>query len=130
MRHRSPALSWIAHPARAPSCQHTVPAPLKPTAVQSGYGALVAVSVTQTAAGRAPFDLGPAIAALSLLGVALLGAAYVAALLALRHGGLHLTTHKPRRRGPAKRTREQRCITRRCGQAAQPGGHQHRPTLA
>jgi hypothetical protein len=54
-------------------------------AATAGYGALVAVSVTQTAAGRAPFDLGPAIAALSLLGVALLGAAYVAALLALRH---------------------------------------------
>jgi len=54
-------------------------------AATAGYGALVAVSVAQTAAGRAPFDLGAAAAALTLLGVALLGAAYGAALLALRH---------------------------------------------
>jgi hypothetical protein len=53
-------------------------------AATAGYGALVAASVAQTAAGRAPFHLGPATAALSLLGVALLGAAYAAALLALR----------------------------------------------
>jgi len=54
-------------------------------AATAGYGTLVAVSVTQTAAGRAPLDLGVAAAALSLLGVALLAAAYGAALLALRH---------------------------------------------
>ena len=54
-------------------------------AATAGYGALVAVSVAQTAAGRAPFDLDMAAAALSLAGVLLLGAAYAAALLALRH---------------------------------------------
>src|SRR5262249_61915076 len=49
----------------------------------AGYGALVAVSVTQTAAGRAPFDLGPAAAALTLAGGALPGTAYRARLRAL-----------------------------------------------
>ena len=73
----------------------------------AGYGALVAVAVAQTAAGRAPFDLGAAVATLSLMGVALLGAAYTAALLALRRGGLHLTSRQP---GPA-----------RVGQATQQG---------
>lgn len=43
-----------------------------------GYGALAAVSLLQTAAGMAP-------AVLSLLGVALLGVAFLAALLTLRH---------------------------------------------
>jgi hypothetical protein len=50
-----------------------------------GYGALVAVSLLQTAAGLAPLDLGLAAAVLSLLGVLLLGTAFTAALLALRH---------------------------------------------
>jgi hypothetical protein len=50
-----------------------------------GYGALVAVSLGQTAAGLAPFDVGVAGAVLSLLGVVLLGMAFLAALLALRH---------------------------------------------
>ena len=50
-----------------------------------GYAALVAVSLLQTAAGLAPFDVGPAAAALYLLGVGLLGTAFAAALLALRH---------------------------------------------
>jgi hypothetical protein len=54
-------------------------------AATAGYGALVAVSVAQTAAGQAPFDLGPAAVALTLAGAALLAAAYTAALLALRH---------------------------------------------
>ena len=54
-------------------------------AAAAGFGALVAVSVAQTAAGRAPFDLGPATAALTLGGVALLGTAYGTALLALRN---------------------------------------------
>jgi hypothetical protein len=45
----------------------------------------VAASVAQTAAGRAPFDLGAAAAALSLAGVVLLAAAYGTALLALRN---------------------------------------------
>jgi hypothetical protein len=50
-----------------------------------GYVALVAVSLLQTVAGRAPSDLGVAAAALGLLGVVLLGAAFLAALLALRN---------------------------------------------
>jgi hypothetical protein len=51
----------------------------------AGYLALVAVSLLQTAAGSAPLDVGVAAAALCLLGVVLLGAAFLAALLALRH---------------------------------------------
>jgi hypothetical protein len=47
--------------------------------------ALVAVSLLQTAAGLAPMDLGVATAVLSLLGVAFLGVAFGAALVALRH---------------------------------------------
>jgi hypothetical protein len=54
-------------------------------AATTGYGALVAVSLAQTAAGLAPLDLGVATAVLSLLGVVLLGMAFLAALLALRH---------------------------------------------
>jgi hypothetical protein len=50
-----------------------------------GYVALVAVSVLQTAAGLAPFDVGVAAAVLYLLGVVVLGAAFLAALLALRN---------------------------------------------
>jgi hypothetical protein len=50
-----------------------------------GYGALVVVSLLQTAAGLAPLDLGVAAAVLSLLGVALVGGAFGAALVALRH---------------------------------------------
>lgn len=49
-----------------------------------GYVTLVAVSVMQTAAGVAPFDLGVAAAVLYLLGVALLASAFALALLALR----------------------------------------------
>lgn len=54
-------------------------------AATAGYLALVAVSLLQTAAGSAPLDVGVAAAALYLLGVVLLGAAFLAALLALRH---------------------------------------------
>jgi hypothetical protein len=50
-----------------------------------GYGALVAVSLLQTASGLAPMDVGVAAAVLSLLGVVLLGVASGAALLALRN---------------------------------------------
>jgi hypothetical protein len=50
-----------------------------------GYVSLVAVSVLQAATGVAPFDVGPVAAALYLLGVGLLGAAFLAALLALRN---------------------------------------------
>jgi hypothetical protein len=52
----------------------------------AGYTALVAVSVLQTAAGVAPFDLGVVAALLYLVAVALLGSALVAALAALRRG--------------------------------------------
>jgi hypothetical protein len=50
-----------------------------------GYLALVVVSVLQAAGGVAPFDVGVVAAVLYLLGVVLLGVAFVAALLALRH---------------------------------------------
>ena len=49
-----------------------------------GYLALVAVSLLQTATGLAPLDVGVVAAVLYLLGVGLLGAAFVAAILALR----------------------------------------------
>jgi hypothetical protein len=45
----------------------------------------VVVSVLQAAAGVAPFDVGLVAAVLYLLGVGLLGAAFLAALLALRN---------------------------------------------
>jgi hypothetical protein len=48
-----------------------------------GYVALVAVTLLQTAAGRAPFEVGAAAGLLYLLGVGLLAAAFVAALRAL-----------------------------------------------
>jgi hypothetical protein len=51
----------------------------------AGYVALVVVSVLQAAAGVAPFDVGLVAAVLYLLGVGLLGAAFLAALLALRN---------------------------------------------
>jgi hypothetical protein len=54
-------------------------------AATTGYGWLVAVSLLQTTAGLAPFDVGVTEAVLSLLGVVLLGAAFLAALLALRN---------------------------------------------
>jgi hypothetical protein len=50
----------------------------------TGYGALVAVSLGQAAAGVAPLDLGVAAAVLSLLGLLLLASAFGAALFALR----------------------------------------------
>ena len=53
-------------------------------AATAGYLALVAVSLLQTAAGAAPLDVGVAAAALYLVAVVLLGAAFLAALLALR----------------------------------------------
>ena len=49
-----------------------------------GYVALVVVSLIQTASGVAPLHVGARAAVLYLLGVALLGVAFVAALLALR----------------------------------------------
>jgi hypothetical protein len=50
-----------------------------------GYVALVVVSVLQTAAGLAPMDVGLVPALLYLLGLSLLGVAFLAALLALRN---------------------------------------------
>jgi hypothetical protein len=50
-----------------------------------GYVALVVVSLAQTVAGVAPYDFGVATVSIYLLGVLLLGTAFVAALLALRH---------------------------------------------
>jgi hypothetical protein len=50
-----------------------------------GYAALVVVSVQQTATGVAPFDVGVAAAVLYLCGIALLGTALTATLLALRN---------------------------------------------
>ena len=50
-----------------------------------GYVALVTVSLLQTAAGLAPLDVGAVAGLLYLLGVGLLGVAFVAALLALRN---------------------------------------------
>jgi hypothetical protein len=52
-----------------------------------GHAALVAVSLLQTATGVAPSDVDVIAAVLYLLGVGLLGAAFLAALLALRNPG-------------------------------------------
>jgi hypothetical protein len=76
-----PALAWLLSFAALPERRRVGLV----WAASVGYGALVAVSVAQTAAGRAPFDLGVATAAPSLAGVALLGTAFGTALLALRH---------------------------------------------
>jgi hypothetical protein len=50
-----------------------------------GYVALVVVSGLQTAAGLAPVDVGAVAALLYLLGVGLLGVAFLTALLSLRN---------------------------------------------
>lgn len=50
-----------------------------------GYVALVMVSVLQTAAGLTPLDVGAVAALLYLLGVGMLGVAFLAAILALRN---------------------------------------------
>jgi hypothetical protein len=75
-----PALAWLLSFAAMPEQRRVG---LVRVAVL-GYVALVVVSVLQTATGVAPFDVGVATAVLYLLGVALLGLALVAALLALR----------------------------------------------
>jgi hypothetical protein len=75
-----PALAWLLSFAAMPEQRRVG---LVRVAVL-GYVALVVVSVLQTATGVAPFDVGVAAAVLYLLGVALLGLALVAALLALR----------------------------------------------
>ncbi len=75
-----PGLAWLLGFARLPEGRRLGLV----WAATVGYGALVAVSLGQTAAGLAPLDLGVATAALSLLGMLLLAAAFAAALLALR----------------------------------------------
>ena len=76
-----PALAWLLSFA-------ALPEPRRVGLVRIaalGYAALVVVSLLQTATGVAPLDVGVAAAVLYLLGVALLGVALVAALLALRN---------------------------------------------
>jgi hypothetical protein len=75
-----PALAWLLSFAALPE-----PRRLRLVRIAVvGYAALVVVSVLQTVTGAAPFDVGVVAAALYLLGVLLLGAAFLAALLALR----------------------------------------------
>jgi hypothetical protein len=76
-----PALAWLLSFAALPERRRLG---LVRMAVL-GYVALLAVSLLQVATGAAPFDVGVVAAALYLVGVALLGAAFVAAMLALRH---------------------------------------------
>jgi hypothetical protein len=76
-----PALAWLLSFAALPERRRLG---LVRMAVL-GYVALLAVSLLQVATGVAPFDVGVVAAALYLVGVALLGAAFVAALLALRN---------------------------------------------
>ncbi len=76
-----PALAWLLSFARLPERWRLVLV----AGATVGYGALVAVSLLQTAAGLAPLDVGVAAAVLSLLGVLLLGTAFGVALLALRN---------------------------------------------
>jgi hypothetical protein len=75
-----PALAWLLSFAALPERRRL----RLVWAATTGYAGLVAVSLLQTAAGLAPLDVGVAAAALSLLGVVLLGGAFLAALLALR----------------------------------------------
>jgi hypothetical protein len=77
-----PGLAWLLGFAALPERRRRLGLVWAAT---TGYGALVAVSLGQAAAGLAPLDLGVAAAVLALLGVALLGTAFGAVLLALRH---------------------------------------------
>jgi hypothetical protein len=75
-----PTLAWLLSFARLPQ-----PRRLSLVwAATVGYVALVVVNLLQTAAGLAPFDVGVVAAVLYLLGVVLLGVAFLTALLALR----------------------------------------------
>ncbi len=76
-----PALAWLLSFAALPERRRVA---LVGTATL-GYAALVVVSVLQTATGMAPLDVGVVAAVLYLVGVGLLGTAFVAALLALRN---------------------------------------------
>jgi hypothetical protein len=75
-----PGLAWLLSFAHIPEPRRLG---LVWTAA-GGYLALVVVNLLQTATGTAPFDVGVVAAVLYLLGAGLLGAAFVAALLALR----------------------------------------------
>jgi hypothetical protein len=75
-----PALAWLLSFAAMPEQRRVGLVRI----AALGYVALVVVSVLQTATGVAPFDVGVVAAVLYLVGVALLGLALVAALLALR----------------------------------------------
>jgi len=69
-----PALAWLLSFAALPEQRR-----LGLVRIASlGYAALVVVSVLQTANGLAPFDVGVAAAVLYLLGIALLGGAFLA----------------------------------------------------
>jgi len=76
-----PGLAWLLSFAALPERRRLV---LVGTATL-GYAALVVVSLLQTATGVAPFDVGVVAVVLYLVGVGLLGAAFAAALLALRN---------------------------------------------
>jgi hypothetical protein len=76
-----PALAWLLSFAAIDERQRL----LLVRAATLGYLALVAVSLAQTVAGVAPWQVGVATAAIWLLGVLLVGSAFLAALLALRN---------------------------------------------
>jgi hypothetical protein len=76
-----PALAWLLTFAALPERRRVGVV----GSATLGYATLVLVSMLQTAAGKAPFDVGVAAAMLYLLGIGLLGAAFVATFLALRH---------------------------------------------
>jgi hypothetical protein len=75
-----PALAWLLSFTTLPERRRLS---LMVTATL-GYVALVVVSLVQTATGMAPLDVGALAAVLYLLGVGLLGVAFVVALLTLR----------------------------------------------
>jgi hypothetical protein len=76
-----PALAWLLSFAAIDERQRLSLV----RAATLGYLALVAVSLAETVAGVAPWQVGVATAAIYLLGVLLLGTAFLAALLALRN---------------------------------------------
>jgi hypothetical protein len=76
-----PALAWLLSFAAIDERQRL----LLVRAATLGYLALVAVSLAQTVAGVAPWQVGVATAAIWLLGVLLVGSAFLAALLAPRN---------------------------------------------
>ena len=75
-----PALAWLLSFTTLPERQRVNLMGI----ATLGYVALVVVSLVQTATGMAPLDVGVVTTVLYLLGVDLLGVAFVVALLALR----------------------------------------------